>query len=120
MSKIFDKFFRVPKGDTHDIKGYGLGLSFAELVMKHHSGKISVRNKNEGGCEFALTFPENEKMKRKILYVEDEPFLGKIVTETLEKLDFEVRWETDGKMVMNHFNRFYARDMCSRYNASKY
>jgi signal transduction histidine kinase len=56
LSKIFDKFFRVPRGDTHDIKGYGLGLSFAELVMKHHSGKISVKNKNEGGCEFALTF----------------------------------------------------------------
>jgi len=45
-------------------------------------------------------------MKRKILYVEDEPFLGKIVKETLEKLDFEVRWETDGKHVMDHFNSF--------------
>jgi DNA-binding response OmpR family regulator len=45
-------------------------------------------------------------MKRKVLYVEDEPFLGKIVTETLEKLDFEVRWETDGKMTMNHFTDF--------------
>jgi signal transduction histidine kinase len=56
ISKIFDKFFRVPKGDVHDIKGYGLGLSFAALVMKHHSGKISVRNKEGGGCEFALTF----------------------------------------------------------------
>jgi DNA-binding response OmpR family regulator len=50
-------------------------------------------------------------MKRRILYVEDEPFLGKIVTETLEKLDFEVRWETDGKLVMNHFNNF-TPDIC--------
>jgi DNA-binding response OmpR family regulator len=50
-------------------------------------------------------------MKRRILYVEDEPFLGKIVTETLEKLDFEVRWETDGKLVMNHFNNF-APEIC--------
>lgn len=58
MSRVFDKFFRVPKGDVHDIKGYGLGLSFAEIVMKHHSGRISVRNKEEGGCEFALTFPK--------------------------------------------------------------
>jgi len=61
MSKIFDKFFRVPKGDVHDIKGYGLGLSFAAIVMKHHSGKISVRNKEEGGCEFALTFLKMKK-----------------------------------------------------------
>jgi DNA-binding response OmpR family regulator len=45
-------------------------------------------------------------MKRKILYVEDEPFLGKIVTETLEKLEFEVRWEIDGKRAMNHFTNF--------------
>jgi DNA-binding response OmpR family regulator len=45
-------------------------------------------------------------MKRKILYVEDEPFLGKIVKETLENLDFEVLWMTDGKMVMEQFNVF--------------
>ena len=50
-------------------------------------------------------------MKRKILYVEDEPFLGKIVRETLENLDFEVKWETDGKMVMNHFSSFNP-DIC--------
>jgi DNA-binding response OmpR family regulator len=45
-------------------------------------------------------------VKKKILYVEDEPFLGKIVKETLEKLDFEVLWETDGNMVMKQFRRF--------------
>lgn len=56
IPKVFDKFFRVPTGDIHNIKGYGLGLSYAELVMKHHSGSISVRNKDEGGCEFILTF----------------------------------------------------------------
>lgn len=50
-------------------------------------------------------------MKIKVLYVEDEPFLGKIVTETLENLDFEVRWETDGKVVMNHFGNF-TPDIC--------
>ena len=61
ISKVFDKFFRVPKGDRHDVKGYGLGLSFAELVMRHHSGSISVKNLEEGGCEFTLTFPKPEK-----------------------------------------------------------
>jgi signal transduction histidine kinase len=61
VSKVFDKFFRVPKGDRHDVKGYGLGLSFAELVMTQHSGSISVRNLAEGGCEFTLTFPKPEK-----------------------------------------------------------
>lgn len=61
ISKVFDKFFRVPKGDKHDVKGYGLGLSFAELVMRHHSGSISLRNLEKGGCEFTLTFPKPEK-----------------------------------------------------------
>jgi len=61
ISKVFDKFFRVPKGDRHDVKGYGLGLSFAELVMRHHSGSISVRNLDKGGCEFTLTFPKSRK-----------------------------------------------------------
>lgn len=50
-------------------------------------------------------------MKRKILYVEDELSLGKIVKETLEKLDFEVRWETDGKMVLRHLSSFIP-DIC--------
>jgi two-component system phosphate regulon sensor histidine kinase PhoR len=57
LPRVFDKFFRVPKGNIHDIKGYGLGLSYAKLVMEHHSGSISVRNLNEGGCEFTLIFP---------------------------------------------------------------
>lgn len=56
--KIFDKFFRVPTGDRHNVKGYGLGLSFVALVMKHHKGTVEVRNLKEGGCEFVLSFPK--------------------------------------------------------------
>lgn len=43
-------------------------------------------------------------MKRKLLYVEDEPFLGKIVKETLENQNFDVFWVTDGNLVMKQFN----------------
>lgn len=50
-------------------------------------------------------------MKKNVLYVEDEPFLGKIVKETLDNLGFVVRWETDGKLVMRHFNDFMP-DIC--------
>jgi signal transduction histidine kinase len=57
LGRVFDKFFRVPAGDTHTVKGYGLGLSFAALVMKQHGGSISVRNLKEGGCAFTLRFP---------------------------------------------------------------
>jgi DNA-binding response OmpR family regulator len=50
-------------------------------------------------------------MKTKILYIEDEQFLGKIVKETLENQDFEVLWETDGAHVMNRFHQF-SPDIC--------
>ncbi|MDD4644513.1 MAG: ATP-binding protein [Bacteroidales bacterium] len=58
LSRVFDKFFRVPAGDTHNIKGYGLGLSFAALVMEQHHGSISVKNLDVGGCSFTLRFPQ--------------------------------------------------------------
>ncbi len=57
ISKIFDRFFRVPTGNKHNIKGFGLGLSFAALVMKQHDGSIKARNLPDKGCEFILRFP---------------------------------------------------------------
>lgn len=50
-------------------------------------------------------------MKKKILYVEDEPFLGKIVKETLENCNFDVRWITDGNQVMKAYSDF-SPDIC--------
>ncbi|MDX2415567.1 MAG: response regulator transcription factor [Bacteroidales bacterium] len=50
-------------------------------------------------------------MKTKILYIEDEHSLGKIVKDTLEKSGYEVRWETDGARVMNSFELF-SPDIC--------
>jgi signal transduction histidine kinase len=58
--RVFDKFFRVPAGNTHNIKGYGLGLSFAALVMKQHNGSISVKNLDPAGCVFTLRFPQKK------------------------------------------------------------
>lgn len=54
--KIFEKFFRLPTNDVHNVKGYGLGLSFAYLVMQLHKGSIEVKNHNPG-CSFILKFP---------------------------------------------------------------
>lgn len=56
ISNVFDKFFRVPTGDRHDVSGHGLGLSYAAQVMKQHNGTIDVRNPEHGGCAFTLTF----------------------------------------------------------------
>ncbi|HSN49934.1 MAG TPA: ATP-binding protein, partial [Bacteroidales bacterium] len=61
IGKVFDKFFRVPTGDRHNVKGHGLGLSYAARVMDQHHGKISVRNNEDAGCTFTLAFPVRQK-----------------------------------------------------------
>jgi signal transduction histidine kinase len=55
--QVFEKFFRIPAGNRHNVKGYGLGLNFASQVMAQHKGTISLTNLPEGGCRFTLIFP---------------------------------------------------------------
>jgi len=59
--QIFEKFFRIPSGDRHDVKGYGLGLNFAAQVLAKHEGSISFQNRKGGGSCFTLLFPSTEK-----------------------------------------------------------
>ena len=58
LHKVFDKFFRVPTGDRHNVKGYGLGLNYVAQVMKQLGGSVSAKNLQEGGCRFTLEFPK--------------------------------------------------------------
>ena len=57
--KIFEKFFRVPQGDQHDIKGYGLGLSYVSGVIKKHRGNIHVDSQIKQGTSFTISLPES-------------------------------------------------------------
>lgn len=59
IKKVFEKFFRVPTDNIHNIKGYGLGLSYSALVMNQHKGAITVKNLIDGGCKFILSFPKS-------------------------------------------------------------
>ncbi|MBU2650619.1 MAG: hypothetical protein KKA81_06775 [Bacteroidetes bacterium] len=59
LNRIFDKFFRVPGGDLHDVKGYGLGLSYAAMIIRQHGGSVSARNHATGGALFIIKIPRN-------------------------------------------------------------
>lgn len=59
--KIFNKFFRVPTGDKHNIKGYGLGLSYVWEVILRHQGYIDVKSELGEGSTFILKIPFVEK-----------------------------------------------------------
>ena len=55
--KIFDKFYRIPQGNIHDIKGFGIGLYYCKQIIKKHNGTIKLDTNN--GTSFILNLPKN-------------------------------------------------------------
>lgn len=57
IDRVFDKYYRVSTGNTHDVKGFGLGLSYVKLITKAHHGTVNIHSTPGQGTTVEVTLP---------------------------------------------------------------
>lgn len=60
IKRIFDQFYRVPTGNLHDVKGFGLGLNYVQDIVHQMGGNIKVNSERDKGTTFLVTLPFKE------------------------------------------------------------
>jgi two-component system phosphate regulon sensor histidine kinase PhoR len=56
---VFDRYYRAPTGDRHDVKGFGIGLSYSRMIIDAHKGSINVWSKKNYGSTFTVIIPQS-------------------------------------------------------------
>lgn len=59
QSRIFERFYRKQSGNVHDVKGFGLGLNYAQSIVNAHRGSITVHSEPGKGSRFEVFLPYN-------------------------------------------------------------
>ena len=65
LKHIFDRFYRVPMGDKHNVKGFGLGLAYVQAIITQHQGTITCESSLGQGSSFTISLPVTESDRQK-------------------------------------------------------
>ncbi len=108
FERIFEKFGQL---DTQNRVGTGLGLAFCKLAVEAHEGQIAVASVLGVGSTFSFTIPIESTRRngiaeaRRVLVVDDDPTIRKLVSVVLEKANFRVDTAADGREALEKLHR---------------